>query len=480
MLRKCTYVLKTQIHKAIREANMENEQIARSERIFHWQGYAGLKRSLPLALQHVVAMIVGCVTPALVIAGSGVCDLTAAERTLLVQSALFIAAIATLMQLFPLFRRIGAGLPVIMGVSFAYLPTLQSIGIEFGIGAIFGAELIGGIVAVLVGIFIKKLRPLFPPLVSGTVVFVIGLSLYPTAIRYMAGGANAAFFGSPLNWLVAIVTLFIVLGLNHFTKGFVKLASLLIGMIGGYLFALLLDALQISQAPMVDFSPIASAGWVSLPKVLPFGMEFYPTAIASMVIMYIVNSVQSIGDLSATTGGAMDREPTDRELAGGIIGNGVSSALGAFIGGLPTATYSQNVGIITVTKVINRIVITIAALMILIAALIPKFASALTTIPQSVLGGATITVFASITMTGMRLITSEPMSYRTISIIGLSVALGQGVTAVSGALGGFPSWVGSVFGSSSVVISTITAVLMNLILPKEDRVKLKKIKGKGE
>lgn len=442
--------------------------ISRKDLLFQWKGFAGLQRSLPMALQHVVSMIVGCVTPALVISGSGVCNLNADERTLLVQSALFIAAIATLMQLFPIGKRLGAGLPVIMGVSFAYLPTLQSIGIEFGIAAIFGAELLGGLVAVIVGIFIKKLRPLFPPLVSGTVVFVIGLSLYPTAIRYMAGGAGAANFGAPIYWLVAGVTLLVVLGLNHFAKGFVKLASLLIGMATGYVFCLLLDAFGASSVPLVDFSPIANATWLSVPKFLPFGIEFHGTAIASVVIMYIVNSVQSIGDLSATTGGAMDREPTDRELSGGIIGNGISSMLGALLGGLPTATYSQNVGIITVTKVVNRIVLTISAIIILIAALIPKIASALTTIPQSVLGGATITVFASITMTGMRLITSEPMTFRTISIIGLSVALGQGITAVQGALDGFPAWVSSVFGSSSVVISTVTAVVMNLILPKDD------------
>ncbi|MDL2234840.1 uracil-xanthine permease family protein [Christensenellaceae bacterium OttesenSCG-928-L17] len=459
--------------------NKPEQAVNRKDAIFQWKGFAGLHRSLPLALQHVVAMTVGCVTPALVISGSGVCNLTMDERTLLVQSALFIAAIATLLQLFPIGKRIGAGLPVIMGVSFAYLPTLQSIGIEFGIGAIFGAELIGGLVAVLVGIFIKRLRPLFPPLVSGTVVFVIGLSLYPTAIRYMAGGAGAADFGAPVYWLVAGVTLLIVLVLNHFTKGFVKLASLLIGMLGGYLFCLLLDAVGATSTPLVDFTPIANAAWLSVPQVLPFGMEFHGTAIASMVIMYVVNSVQSIGDLSATTGGAMDREPTDKELSGGIIGNGVSSVLGAFLGGLPTATYSQNVGIVTVTKVINRAVLALASLLILVAALIPKIASALTTIPQSVLGGATITVFASITMTGMRLITSEPMSYRTISIIGLSVALGQGIVAVQGALAGFPAWVGSVFGSSSVVISTLTAVVMNLVLPKE-RVELKEVKSHKE
>lgn len=428
-------------------------------RIFSWQGFPPLRRALPLALQHVVAMIVGCVTPALVIAGSGVADLSPADTTLLVQSALLIAGIATLLQLFPIGKRVGAGLPIIMGASFAYLPTLQAIGIEFGLAAIFGAQLIGGAVSVLVGVFIKRLRPFFPPLVTGTVVFTIGLSLYPTAIRYMAGGAGNPAFGSPLNWGVAILTLLVVLALNHYTKGFVKLASLLVGMVAGYGASLALH--------MVDFAPVRQAAWVSMPQVLPFGMAFYPTAVISMVIMYVVNSVQAIGDLSATTGGAMDRQPTDRELSGGIVGNGVASMLGSFLGGLPTATYSQNVGIVTVTKVINRWVLGLAGGLILAAAFVPKFASLLTTIPQCVLGGATITVFASITMTGMRLITGQKMTYRSMSIVGLSVALGQGVTAVSGALSGFPAWVGSVFGSSAVVIATATAVVMNLILPKD-------------
>lgn len=289
-------------------------------RIFSWQGFPPIRQALPLALQHVVAMIVGCVTPSLVIAGTGVANLDPAQTTLLVQSALFIAGIATLLQLFPIGRKIGAGLPVIMGASFAYLPTLQAIGIEFGIAAIFGAQLVGGAVSVLVGIFIKKLRPYFPPLVTGTVVFTIGLSLYPTAIRYMAGGSGDPAFGSPLNWGVAILTLLVVLALNHFTKGFIKLASLLIGMLVGYLASLALH--------MVDFSPIQQSGWLAVPKVLPFGIAFYPTAIISMVIMYVVNSVQAIGDLSATTGGAMDRQPAFRrhhwqwccQHAGGIDG----------------------------------------------------------------------------------------------------------------------------------------------------------------
>ena len=429
--------------------------------VFELDGIPSFRQALPLALQHVVAMIVGCVTPAIIVAGVAIDkgSITAADEVILVQSALLIAGIATLIQLFPIGRRIGAGLPVIMGVSFAYLASLQAIAGEFGIAAIFGAQLVGGIVAVLVGIFIKWLRPLFPPLVTGTVVFTIGLSLYPTAINYMAGGKGAPGYGSLQNWIVAAGTLAVVTGLNHFAKGIFKLASILIGMISGYVLALCLG--------MVDFASVASASWFQISPPMHFGIEFEISSIISMSILFIVNSVQAIGDLSATTAGGMDRDPTERELSGGIVGNGVASILGSFLGGLPTATFSQNVGIVATTKVINRCVLGLSAVFILIAAFIPKFASLLTTIPQCVLGGATISVFASITMTGIKLISKQPLNYRNTSIVGLSVALGMGITLVPETLAMFPEWVTMIFGKSAVVVATIVAVALNCVIPKD-------------
>lgn len=429
--------------------------------VFELDGIPSFCHALPLALQHVVAMIVGCVTPAIIVAGVAIDkgSITAADEVILVQSALLIAGIATLIQLFPIGKRIGAGLPVIMGVSFAYLASLQAIAGEFGIAAIFGAQLVGGIVAVLVGIFIKWLRPLFPPLVTGTVVFTIGLSLYPTAINYMAGGKGAPGYGSLQNWIVAAVTLAVVTGLNHFAKGIFKLASILIGMISGYVLALCLG--------MVDFASVASASWFQISPPMHFGIEFEISSIISMSILFIVNSVQAIGDLSATTAGGMDRDPTERELSGGIVGNGVASILGSFLGGLPTATFSQNVGIVATTKVINRCVLGLSAVFILIAAFIPKFASLLTTIPQCVLGGATISVFASITMTGIKLISKQPLNYRNTSIVGLSVALGMGITLVPETLAMFPEWVTMIFGKSAVVVATIVAVALNCVIPKD-------------
>ncbi len=429
------------------------------ETVFQWNGIPRPGQLIPLGLQHVVAAVVGIITPAILV--SNTCGLSEAEKTLMIQVSLILTALATLLQLFPIFRRIGSGLPVIMGISFAYIPTLQAIGAEFDIATILGAEIIGGIVAIVFGIFVKWIRPLFPPLVTGTVIFTIGLSLYPTAVKYMAGGVGSPNFGSPKCWLVAIITLAVVFVLTNFTKGIYKLGAILIGMIVGYIVALPLG--------LVDFSGVGSAQWVALPQFMPFEIKFVPAACVSLGIVYVVNAVQTIGDLSSTTMGSMDRMPTDKELSGGIIGQGVMSILGAFFGGLPAATYSQNVGIVTVNKVINRAVFTLAAGVLLVAGLMPKFAALLTTIPQSVIGGATISVFATITMTGVRMITEGGFTARKSSVVGLSVAMGVGITQVSGCLAGagFPAWVNTVFGSSSVVVATIMAILLNLILPKE-------------
>ena len=425
--------------------------------VFELNGVPKLTQAFPLALQHVVAMIVGCVTPAIVIAEMA--GLNEGDKVIFVQAALFIAAVSTLTQLFPLGGRIGSGLPVIMGVSFAYLPSMQAIVGNFDIATILGAQLIGGVVAIFVGIFVTKLRKLFPPLITGTVVFTIGLSLYPTAVKYMAGGQSSPNYGAWQNWLVAFLTLAVVVALNHFAKGILKLASILIGMIVGYIIS--------GFFGMIDFSAVQGAGIFQIPRPMYFGMKFETSAVMTLVILFIINSVQAIGDLSATSGGGLDRETTDKELSGGIIGYGITNILGSFFGGLPTATFSQNVGIVATTKVVNRVVLGLAAGIILLAGFVPKFSALLTTIPQCVLGGATISVFASIAMTGIKLVVQQPLTYRNTSIVGLSVALGMGITQCSDALAQLPAWVTTVFGKSPVVVTTIAAILLNVILPKD-------------
>lgn len=431
--------------------------------IFELDGIPKFTQALPLSLQHVVAMIVGCVTPAIIVAN--VAGLENNDRVILIQAALVVSALCTLLQLFPIGKkdgfRLGSALPVIMGISFAYVPSMQSIAADFGLPAIFGAQIVGGVVAFLVGTCVMQIRKFFPPLITGTVVFTIGLSLYPTAINYMAGGTSSPTYGSWENWFVAFVTLAIVTILNHFGKGIFKLASILIGIIVGYGISLIFG--------MVDFSSIGAAAVFQVPQPFHFGIVFEPSSCVAIGILFAINSIQAIGDFTATTSGSIEREPTDKELQGGIMGYGISNIISALLGGLPTATYSQNVGIVTTTKVVNRCVLGLTAVTLLAAGLIPKFSALLTTIPQCVLGGATVSVFASIAMTGMKLVMSEEMTYRNSSIVGLAAALGMGISQATAALSAFPSWVVTIFGRSPVVVATIVAVVLNIILPREGK-----------
>lgn len=429
--------------------------------VFELNGVPAISQAIPLALQHVVAMIVGCVTPAIII--SGIAGLSEADSIILIQSALVVSALSTLLQLFPIGRknglRLGAGLPVIMGVSFAYLPSMQAIAGDYGLATILGAQLIGGLVAVVVGLLIRKVRRFFPPLIAGTVVFTIGLSLYPTAINYMAGGTSNPDYGSWQNWLVAVFTLVVVTLLNHFGRGLLKLASILMGILCGYLFSMCFG--------MIHFEAITTAPLFQFPGLMHFGVEFEISSCVAIGILFAINSIQAIGDFSATTIGGLNREPDDHELQGGIVGYGITNIIGSLMGGLPTATYSQNVGIVTTTKVVNRCTLGLSAIILLAAGLLPKFSATLTTIPQCVLGGATVSVFASIAMTGMKLVMTEDMGYRNTSIVGLAAALGMGVSQAYTSLSSFPDWVTTIFGKSPVVIATLVAVVLNIILPRE-------------
>ena len=443
------------------------------EALFQLNGIPPLGMSISLALQYLVAMIVGCVTPAIIIANA--LGLPQSERVLLIQVSLVMSAVTTLIELFPIGGKLGSGLPVMFGISFAYLPSMQAIvGGGGDIATIAGAMVVGGIVAAVVGVFVKKIRRFFPPIITGTVVFTIGLSLYPTAINYMAGGAgntyevvvlrkgltSALVHGSWQNWAVAAFTLIVVMVMSNKGKGICKLAAILLGMIAGYIVAAVFG--------MVDLSEVRDAAWFSLPQFMQFGIKIEFSACIALALLFAINAIQAIGDLTATTVGGLNREPTDQELQGGIVTYGLTNVLSAFFGSLPTATYSQNVGIVTTNKVVNRVVFALAGGFLLLAGLIPKFSAILTTIPQCVLGGATITVFSTIAMTGMKLIASETISPRNTTIVGLSAALGVGISQSSSALSQFPESITIIFGKTPVVIATIMAVLLNLILPQEN------------
>lgn len=444
--------------------------------LFSFDGDATLRESLPLAFQHVIAMIAGCITPTLIFAGAA--GLSPEDTIIMIQISLIGSALTSLLMIYPI-KKIGSKLPMIFGVSFSYVPTMIALSTQFGargpkevVAIVLGAQVIGGICAVLFGLGLKYIMPLFPPLVSGTVVLVIGLSLYPIAITNIggAGSVDVAGWGAWQNWLVGGITLILSLGFTHFGKGMIKLANVLFAIIIGYIISLFFD--------MVDFSSVSQAGWISVVEPFHFGISFEPSAIFSITIIFIVTAIEGIGDMTSTTVGGMNRIPSKRELSGGTIGFGVANIFLAALGCLPTSTFSQNAGIVSINKVINKKVFTLASLIILVSGLVPKLSSILTTIPYPVLGGATLSIFAAITMNGIRMITSQPLSARNTSIVGVSVALGIGFTSVvsSAQIAGvsfMPEGLSIAIGSSPVVLSTISAILMNLLIPEKEEDKAK-------
>lgn len=440
--------------------------------LFTNDGTISLKQSLPLAFEHLIAMIAGCIAPTLIFAGAA--GLTYADSILLVQMSLIGSALTTLLIIMAPARLIGNKLPMIYGVSFSYVPTMialanqfQNLGSKGIVAIVLGAQLIAAIVSFIFGFALKYVLPYFPPLVAGTVVLSIGLSLYPVALNYMGGGGDVSMagWGSWQYWFIAAVTLLANIIFTHFGKGMVSLASVLLSMIVGYILAFFMG--------YVDLTPVSDANWFSFIRPMYFGIKFEPSAIAAFIIIFIVSCIEGIGDMNSTTIGGMDRPATDDELRGGIMGFSLANMLGAFIGTLPTATFSQNAGIVSINKVINKKVFITSSIMILIAGLVPKFSSLLLTIPYPVIGGATISVFAAITMNGIRMITSQPLSMRNTYIVGVSVAIGFGFTQVVTAAHNagvtfMPESLEVAIGSSPVVLTTLFAFLMNLAIPEKE------------
>lgn len=381
---------------------------------------------------------------------------------MLMQSAMTIGGLTTLIQLFPVFG-FGMGVPTVMGVAFAYMPILTTIGMQYGISAIFGAQLVAAFASIFIGMFIGKIRKFFPPIVCGTVVLAIGLSLYNTAINYFGGGSAAqaaGTFGSPQFWILALVTLAVTLACSLFGKGYIKVSGMIIGVGVGYVVALIMGGI-------IDFTPVADAAIVSAPIPLHFGLEFHPDAIIIMILMYIVQAVQTIVDVSSTTMGGFGRDAKDTELGGAIKGQGICGMIGALIGGLPTDPFSQNVGLICTTKVVAKRVFVIVSAIMLLAGFCPKLMSLIATVPQPVLGGATITVFAAITLSGIQLISEQPLNYRNRMIVGISLALGVGIAGASEILQFMPQLAQNIFGSS-LVVAFIVCFVLNLIVPEDD------------
>ena len=423
---------------------------------YHLDGVPELKTALPLGLQHILAMFVSNITPIIIVAG--VLGLSSEQKTLLIQASMFVAGLNTLVQAYTL-GPIGARLPIVVGTSFAFVPVAISIGTRYGFEGVLGAALIGGLFEGLLGLFIKRVRKFFPPIVTGVVVLSIGLSLLPVGVKSFAGGVGAPDFGSLENLLIGTIVLITVVFFKQFTKGILSTGSIFIGTIVGFIVALILGK--------VDLQPLVQANYLTVPRPLMFGFAFHLDAILAMILMFIVSAVETVGDLSGVTMGGAGRETTDRELSGGILADGLGSALAAVFSVLPTTSFSQNTGIIAMTGIMSRFVVATGAVFLVVGAFIPKIGALFTIIPASVIGGSLVMVFAMISISGINLITKEPLKNRNSVILAVSLGLGYGLGNVPEALTIFPESIKLIFGGSGIVVSGTIAVLLNIILPLE-------------
>ena len=436
-----------------------------------------MAEAVPLGIQHVLAMFAGNITVPLLIA------LAAGPEyiTVLVQIALLAAGIATLIQTVGI-GPVGARLPIVQGTSFAYVGILTS-AIKSGatLAAVFGASLVGGLFQIILGQFIPQIRKLIPALVSGVVVMTIGFTLLPVGIKYSAGcGAypapfcEAAGFGSASNWAMALFVIVGILLFRRYGRGVWSTSSVFAGLVVGYLVAIPFGMVNPDAA-----AKISSAPWVGLPDHW-FGLEFTTSTalglIGLMIIMAFITTIETVGDISGITAGGADREPTDRELKGGIMADGLGSAVVALFGGLPNTSYSQNVGLVSFTRMMSRHVVTVGAVFLILCGLIPKLAAVIGAMPQPVLGGAAIVMFGLIVSAGLRLVARSGLTARNMLIAAISLGLGMGLWQVEqlARAAGFgplpdelPSWSVPLF-VSGIVVSGIAAAVLNAVL-REDK-----------
>ena len=455
---------------------------------YEFEGRLPLKQAVPLGLQHVLAMFVGNLTPLLIITNlcaaiGGAEDLISMQVTLL-QNAMLIAGVVTLIQLFAI-GPVGGKVPIIMGTSSGFIGVFQSVANVLGGGitayaAIMGASIIGGIFEGVLGFFIKPIRKLLPAIVTGTVVLSIGLSLIGVGVSSFGGGSSAKDYGSVENLLLGLAVLVIILIFKHYFKGMASSSCILCGIIAGYIIAALMgvfldhtyiaaDGTEVTKAWVLNWSKVAAADWFALPKVMPVKPIFSLQAIIPVMIMFVVTAVETVGDISGVMEGGMGREATDSELSGGVICDGLGSTLAAMFGVLPNTSFSQNVGLVTMTKVVNRFALGCGAVFLIACGLFPKLAAVISIMPQSVLGGAAVMMFSSIVVSGIQLIVKEPLTARNMTIVSVALGLGYGIGANGAILNQLPEGVRLIFGGSGIVPAAIVAILLNLCLPKDKK-----------
>ncbi|MFN3985430.1 MAG: uracil-xanthine permease family protein [Rhodocyclaceae bacterium] len=416
-----------------------------------------LSRAIPLGVQHIMAMFVGNITPPIIIAG--VIGASMDERIFLIQVALFVAGICTLIQSVGV-GRIGARLPIVQGTSFGFLPVALPLAKAFGLPAVLGASFIAGLIQVFLGAFLGRVRHLFSPVVTGIVVLLIGLILMPVGLRYAAGGVGAEDFAAPRHLLLALFVLTVTVVCHQFGRGFVKLASVLVGLISGYLVAIALG--------WVDFSRVASAAWFSVPQPLAFGMTFSPTAIIGMCIIMFVVGLETIGNISAITVSGAKRPATNRELSGGVMGDGVATSFAAVFNTLPNTAYAQNVGLVALTGVVSRHVVTIGGIFLIVLGLFPKLSAVASAMPPAVLGGAAIVMFGMIASAGVKILAESELDQRSMLILAVALSLGVGLPLVPEISQAVPDQIALLL-KSGLVPAAIVALLLDAVLPRKKK-----------
>ncbi|MBK5200587.1 MAG: purine permease [Spirochaetaceae bacterium] len=463
---------------------MKNEP--KKENVYQLNGEVPLSTAIPLGLQHVAAMFAGNLTPILIITGiCGISSGSALQITIL-QNAMLISGLVTLLQVIG-FGPIGGKLPIVMGTSSGFIGVSKGIassmgGGLIGFGAILGASLIGGLFEGVLGFFLKPLRKFFPSIVTGTVVLAIGLSLLDVGIAFFAGGFGAKDFGSIENLTLGFIVLIVIIIFRHAKSPFLQATSIIIGIMVGYLVSGIMGIIlpktlsiiaadgsttEVLKSWVLSGQQIANAKWFSLPKFMPVKLVFDVKAIFPMLIMFIVTTVETIGDVSGITQGGMDREATDDELSGAVMCDGVGSSLASIFGVLPNTSFSQNVGLVGMTGIVNRFVIGIGGLALVLCGLFPKLAAIISIMPMSVLGGAAVMMFASIAVSGIGLLTKEKLTSRNITILIVSLGLGFGLGSNPAAVAHLPSVLQLFFSGSGIVPAAIFAIVLNIILPKE-------------
>ena len=467
----------------------------RAKKLDQFEGRIPLSQAIPLGLQHVMAMFIGNLTPLIIVMGA--CGLTAdagfAElRTALLQNAMIIAGIVTLVQMFSI-GPVGGKVPIVMGTSSGFLGVLNNTvaacgGGVIAYGAIMGACIVGGIFEGILGAFLKPLRKFFPAIVTGSVVIAIGLSLLGVGINYFCGGTGKNDYGSLPNLFLGMVVLIVIVLLKHFapSRSIFSSSAILFGILAGYVVAIIMtltmshtgvtaDGVKYTYSWVVNFDEVKNAAWIAVPSFIGFGklsdvgISFHANAIIPIGIMFIVTAIETVGDISACVEGGMDREATDSELSGGVICDGLGSSFAALFGVLPNTSFSQNVGLVSMTKVVNRFAISMGAIFLIICGFCPKIGALMSIMPQSVLGGAAVMMFASILISGIELITKEPIGSREITIISVAIGLGYGLGATTGATSHLPYYVQLIFGGSGIVPCSLCAILLNIILPKKSK-----------